>query len=73
MLYVGMGLKQKKSNLMLWKAALKIIARNSSSGKYVVGDSLVAGEVIVPSWGVNAVVLRDLLRAAQEKRGFFII
>lgn len=48
------------SSLMLWKAALKIIACNSSSGKYVLGDSSVAGEVVLHSWGVNAAAPRDL-------------
>lgn len=60
-LYVGVGLKKKKTNFVLWKAALKIIACNLSSGKYVLGDSPVAGGVIFHSWGVNCVVLRDLL------------
>lgn len=45
----------------LWKAALKIIACNLSSGKYVLGDNSVAGVVGLHSWGVNWVVLRDLL------------
>ena len=66
MLYLGVCLK-KMTNLMLWKAALKIIACNLSSGKYVLGDNSVA-EVILHSWSVDCVVLSDLLWSAKGKR-----